>query len=108
MIFIEMLTHSAVYINQICYLVRDRAKAAVEKSIDSLAHSSSASQRIMDKSLLIETHLQQKLKAMQNARHVGISDIPKLGKFRGFCKWIKSFDDIQRKLLLQLTKRARI
>lgn len=60
--------------------VRDKAKAAVEKSTDALGKSSVVSKQIMDIKAQIDSDLRVRLLAMQNGRNVGLGNIPKLGK----------------------------
>jgi len=72
---------------KICVLyitVRDRAKAAVEKSTEALSKSNIVSRQIMDISTLIESELRVKLLAMQNNRHAGLGNIPKLSNSKCF------------------------
>jgi hypothetical protein len=59
-------------------VVRDRAKAAVEKSSDAQAKSTSTSRRVMNTSSLVESELRTRLLALQNNRDVGIGNLPKL------------------------------
>jgi hypothetical protein len=60
--------------------VRDKAKAAVEKSTDALGKSNAVSKQIMDIKTQIDSELRVRLLAMQNGRNVGLGNIPKLGK----------------------------
>lgn len=60
--------------------MRDRAKAAVEKSTDALTKSQTVSKQIMDTKARIDSELRVRLLAMQNGRNVGIGNVPKQSK----------------------------
>ena len=60
--------------------VRDRVKAAVEKSMDALMTSTTLSQRIDDVSRLVETQAFSKLNVVQSTRNVALGNVPQLGK----------------------------
>ena len=62
------------------FIVRDRAKAAVEKSTDALSKSTTYSKQIMDIKAQIDSELRVRLLAMQNNRNVGLGNVPKLSK----------------------------
>ena len=62
------------------FLVRDRAKAAVEKSTDALSKSTEMSRKIMDLQSQIDSELRVKLLALQNNRNIGLGNVPKLSK----------------------------
>lgn len=66
--------------------VRDRAKAAVEKSTDALSKSTTVSKQVMDIKSQIDSELRVRLLAMQNSRNVGLGNIPKLGKTHLKCR----------------------
>lgn len=65
------------------YLVRDRAKAAVEKSTDALSQSTVVAKQIMDIKTQIDSELRVRLLAMQNGRNVGLGNVPKQSKLMG-------------------------
>lgn len=64
--------------------MRDRAKAAVEKSTDALSKSTEMSRKIMDLQAQIDSELRVKLLTLQNNRNVGLGNVPKLSKSRFF------------------------
>ena len=67
-------------------VVRDRAKAAVERSTDTLSKCNSVSRQTFDISTLIESELRVKLLTMQNNRNVGYGNVPKLSTIHFFKK----------------------
>lgn len=86
--------------------VRDRAKAAVEKSTEALSKSNIVSRQIMDISTLIESELRVKLLAMQNNRHAGLGNIPKLSNSHFFTiRWIFPQLNIVDFVLVEETRR---
>lgn len=62
------------------YTVRDRAKAAVEKSTDAMSQSTRVSKQILDIQSQINSELRVRLLALQNGRNVGVGNVPKQSK----------------------------
>lgn len=60
--------------------MRDRAKAAVEKSTDGLSKATEISRKVMDLNSQIDSELRVKLLTLQNNRNIGLGNIPKLSK----------------------------
>ena len=60
--------------------VRDRAKAAVERSSDAVARANEASRRVMDVQGLIDDQLGARLDAVRRQAAVGVHHLPRLGQ----------------------------
>lgn len=77
---IQIVPTSRFILNSSMSLVRDRAKAAVEKSTDALGKSTEMSRKLMDLQSQIDSELRVKLFTLQNNRNVGLGNVPKLSK----------------------------